>query len=141
MGALGQKAKIDYTQIMLTMSERFSEIMGDSDDIVVRDRIADPDTIPENVERREYTDEEVVTTHKRIGDAFTSISDACNGNQIILKVDPSLKVVMVEAFDRYMGLMTMVEGSHRVRPNDNQGEQQNRPGDGKEKQVRPWSWQ
>lgn len=114
MGVLVQKARIDYTQIMLSMSEQFTEILDRTEDITVRDRIADPDTIPEDAECREYTEEEVVETHKRIGANFTSVADACNGNQIVLKVDPSLRNVVVEVFDRYMGLMTVAEGLHRT---------------------------
>ena len=130
MGRLMQKPGIDYTQIMLSMSERFEEITDDVPGLVIKDRIVDPDSIISGVNRREYSDSEVETAHKRIGDTFTSIADACNGNQIIMKVDPALRVVMIESFDRYMGLLSLVAGTHKTTPNTQ----------ALEKRIRLWKW-
>lgn len=128
-----RRARIDYTQIMLSLSETFDEITSEEANLVIRDRLVDPDSIPGNATRRSYTPEEVEAAHRRIGETFTSIADACNGNQIILTVDPALKLVMAEVFDRYLGLMTLAESSHP------QGEalRERAP---EVPQVRTWKW-
>lgn len=130
-GKILQKAGIDYTQIMLSMSERFEEITDDVARLVIKDRIVDPHSIPEGANKRQYSDSEVAAAHKRVGDTFTSIADACNGNQIIMKVDPALRVMMVESFDRYMGLLSIVEGIHKSTPASQEVS---------EKLIRPWKW-
>ena len=38
---------------------------------------------------------------------FTEIAETCGGNQIILKVNELMKIVSVECYDRYLGLLTL----------------------------------
>ena len=132
MGCLMKEAEIDYTQILFSMSERFEEIIGQTPGIIVKDSIVDPDTISGNANIRQYSDSEVKEAHERIGQTFTSIADACNGNQVIMRFDTALRVVVVESFDRYMGLLSLAEGSFL-------SEKKDRPvSEGK---IRLWKWQ
>ena len=53
------------------------------------------------------TDEELKVKKKKYFEIFTKFANSCGGNQIILNVFDFLKIITVETYDRYMGLLTI----------------------------------
>ena len=55
----------------------------------------------------ELTDEALDEKMKGIYKNFTEIAETCGGNQIILRVNELMRIVSVECYDRYLGLLTL----------------------------------
>ena len=51
-------------------------------------------------------DDELDLKMKYLFKNFSEITIACRGNQVILKINRVLKIVSVECYNRYLGLMS-----------------------------------
>ena len=104
LAALLKKNRIDYTQIIFNLAEEMRmEVDGaDPDDVVDGHVIAH-----DGLEHIELTDEELEAKKKRIFVEFTELARVAGGNQILLKIDELSRLISVECYDRYLGLLTL----------------------------------
>jgi hypothetical protein len=103
-----KKNNIDYTQIIFDIWEeqRHEIILPEGQlDISVIDNCVSEET--EDIVRHELKDDELDQKMKGIYKSFTEIAEHCGGNQIILKINELIKIVSVECYDRYLGLLTL----------------------------------
>ena len=61
----------------------------------------------ERLRHIELTDEELEERTKRIFEKFTELALASGGNQILPKINELTRLISVECYDRYLGLLTL----------------------------------
>ena len=103
-----RKSNIDFTQIIFYMNDdlRYEFIDGNPS----LNFFAGALSIEELLEGKKIkvlTDEELKVKKKKYFEIFTKFANSCGGNQIILNVFDFLKIITVETYDRYMGLLTL----------------------------------
>ncbi|MGL1892641.1 MAG: VWA domain-containing protein [Spirochaetaceae bacterium] len=106
MSELIKKNKIDYTQIIFQMKEeqRIEVLYRNDSNAEVIDNIVS--NVNKDMSEIILNDEELDNKIKGLYSDFSEIATACGGNQIILKVNQLLKIVTVECYDRYLGILT-----------------------------------
>ncbi len=105
-----KEARIDYTQLIFDFNENVTELqVTDDTDILVKDGYADNRHLPESAAVREYTPEELEQRKNRFYQTFTRIAETAGGNQIIVRIYEYLKLISVEVYDRYLGLLTLAD--------------------------------
>jgi hypothetical protein len=88
------------------------------------------------------TPEELDRRKQGLFDTFTRIAETAGGNQIIIRVYEMLKLLSVEVYDRYLGLLTLAtdaEVAEVERTRTDRPRQADRPGEnpGNIKPFRP----
>ncbi len=106
LAELIRKNEIDYTQLIFDMKDeqRHEVILPDRATDVIDNVVSEmtDDMVPV-----ELTDEALDEKMKGIYKGFTEIAETCGGNQIILRVNELMRIVSVECYDRYLGLLTL----------------------------------
>ncbi len=103
-----KKNRIDYTQLIFDIRDeqrneiKFKDGKGSAVDNVV-------DELTDDMIQIMLTDDELDNKMKQVFSDFTGIASACGGNQIILRINSLLKIVTVECYDRYLGLLSLSE--------------------------------
>jgi len=134
MAELIKKNKIDYTQLIFDIKdEQRHEVLfpdGRTDGAVIDNVVSE---IKDNMVEVELTDEALDRKMKGIYKDFTEIAETCGGNQIILKINELIRIVSVECYDRYLGLLTLAtkEQTEAIR-NESFGDA--------EKRVKKWNF-
>ena len=104
--------RVDYTQIIFDFNEELEELtVFDGNAVQVRDGYADRNTVDDNAVTRQMTPEELDRRKQGFFDTFTRIAETAGGNQIIIRVYEMLKLLSVEVYDRYLGLLTLATDS------------------------------
>ncbi len=100
--------KLDFTQIIFYMNDdlRYEFIEGNSS-INFDPGSLSIEELLEGKKIRVLNDEELKIKKKKYFEIFTKFANSCGGNQIILNVFDFLKIITVETYDRYMGLLTL----------------------------------
>jgi hypothetical protein len=103
-----RKSNIDFTQIIFYMNDdlRYEFIDGNPS----LNFFAGALSIEELLEGKKIkvlTDEELKVKKKKYFEIFTKFANSCGGNQVILNIFDFLKIITVETYDRYMGLLTL----------------------------------
>ena len=133
--------KVDYTQIIFDFNEELEELMVlDGNAVQVRDGYADRNTIDDNAVTRQMTPEELDRRKQGLFDTFTRIAETAGGNQIIIRVYEMLKLLSVEVYDRYLGLLTLAtdaEVAEVERTRNDRPRQADRPGE-KPSNIKPF---
>ncbi len=104
MARLIKKNKIDYTQVVFDFDD---DIKYENTGPVSEKNVKDGYVVGGSAERRELNSEHLQNLKDRICGSFTEIAEHCGGNQIILRVNELAKIVSVECYDRYLGLLTI----------------------------------
>jgi hypothetical protein len=108
MAELIKKNQIDYTQLIFDIKdEQRHEVVfpdGQPGSGVVDNVVSEVD---DNMVQVELTDEALDRKMKGIYHEFTEIAEACGGNQVIIRINELIRIVSVECYDRYMGLLTL----------------------------------
>jgi len=110
MASLFKKNKIDYTQLVFDIREEQREeiiIDGSYDLSLTVDSIIRDEDLAENMTRKTLDNEELDAKMTDLFKDFTDIAEAAGGNQIIVKINSLIKMVSIECYDRYMGLLTL----------------------------------
>jgi hypothetical protein len=134
MAELIKKNKIDYTQLIFNIKdEQRHEIVfpdGRADGAVIDNVVSE---IKESMVQVESTDRALDRKMKGIYKDFTEIAETCGGNQIILKINELIRIVSVEGYDRYLGLLTLAtkEQTEAIR---------NESFEDAEKRVKKWNF-
>lgn len=103
-----KKNKVDYTQLIFDIREeqrnqiQFRDGKGYAVDNVV-------DELTKDMLQITLSDDELDNKMKQVFSDFTGIAAACGGNQIIMRINSLLKIVSVECYDRYLGLLSLAE--------------------------------
>ncbi len=108
MAELVKKNKIDYTQLIFDIKEEQRHEVtfpkGVVSSSIIDNVVEDMD---DNMTRVELTDDALDNKMKGIYKDFTKIAENCGGNQIILKINELIRIVSIECYDRYLGLLTL----------------------------------
>ena len=100
-----KKKKIDYTQIIFDIKdEQRNEIAFKDGNGFAVDNVVEE--VTEQMIETVLSDDELDLKMKAVFENFSEIARACGGNQIILKINGVLKIVTVECYDRYLGLLS-----------------------------------
>ena len=101
---------IDYTHIVFDFNDQISEIaLERKDGVRVTDGYVDASDLPDSQAVRELTPAELEERRRSMYEVFTALATAAGGNQIVLKVYEFLKLLSVEVYDRYLGMLTVSE--------------------------------
>ncbi len=109
IAALFKKNKVDYTQLIFAIKEEQREeilINGEFDHSLAVDSIINNKDMKDNMSSKLLNNEELELKLNRIFDEFTEIAEAAGGNQVIVKINSLMKMISIECYDRYMGLLT-----------------------------------
>ncbi len=105
-----KKNRIDYTQLIFDIrDEQRNEIKFKDGKGLAVDNVVDE--LSDDMIQITLTDDELDNKMKRVFNDFTGIAAACGGNQIIMRINSLLKIVTVECYDRYLGLLSLSESS------------------------------
>jgi hypothetical protein len=105
-----KSGKIDYTQLIFDFNESITELqVTEESGIVIKDGYADNRYLPESAAVREFTQEELEERKNKFYQTFTRIAESAGGNQIIVRIYEYMKLISVEVYDRYLGLLTIAE--------------------------------
>lgn len=110
IAALFRKNKLDYTQLIFDIREEQREeieIIGQYDESLTVDNIIRDEDMTSHMSRKILDNEALDNKINRIFGEFTEIAEAAGGNQVIVKINSLIKLVSVECYDRYMGLLTL----------------------------------
>lgn len=108
-GELIKKNGLDYTQIIFQVREELrTEVEYNSDTLntVVIDNII-TDTVDDSLVKT-LNDKELDNKIVGIYNDFSKIAEVCGGNQIVLKINEIIGVVTVECYDRYLGVLSLL---------------------------------
>lgn len=103
---------VDYTQLIFDIREEQRQeiiIEGDFDHSLAVDSVIREEEMSGNMTRKTLTDNELDRKMTGLFKDFTDIAEAAGGNQIIVKINSLVKMVSVECYDRYMGLLSLAE--------------------------------
>lgn len=101
--------EVDYTQILLHFDDELRRVFEGPDSTSATDGIVETGPDESDVPFRALSDEELDRDVTRRLDTFTSIAEAAGGNQIVLTVYPVLGLLSLELYDRYLGLLTLLD--------------------------------
>ena len=108
LAELIKKNKMDFTQIVFGFESDVIEFSSDKKQTVeMRDGLVVTESLPEEALARVLKGEELDAWKDRTFNGFTGIAEAAGGNQIIIKLYEMFKLIAVEVYDRYMGLLTL----------------------------------
>jgi len=107
MAELIKKNRMDYTQIIFNIhdEQRHEVEFPDGRPSSVVDNVVDD--VQGSMVRVELSDEALDRKMKGIYRDFSEIAEVCGGNQVILRINELVRIVSVECYDRYMGLLTL----------------------------------
>ncbi|MCE9500852.1 MAG: hypothetical protein K8R21_10190, partial [Leptospira sp.] len=101
-----KRNKIDYIQILLAFETDDGEMPMDIiDKAKVRDGYYTGDATKINKIKR--SPDEIEKYREKFFGEFSEIAKRANGNQAILKINDVAKMVSIEFFDRYVGILSM----------------------------------
>ena len=104
-----REAGIDYTQVLLHTDEDLRhEVLSRPGEFVVKDKMIADGTVDED---RIITLDDAQVRQRREGRfaQFTRIAEEAGGNQVVLTEFLAIGLVTVELYDRYVGLLSLVE--------------------------------
>jgi hypothetical protein len=105
LAVIMKKNRLDYTQIIFKIEDDLRYVVEDADNALKAvDGYVDES---DETKVRKLTDEEFNKKKKDINERFTKIAEACGGNQVIIKINELVKIVSVECYDRYLGMLTL----------------------------------
>lgn len=101
-----EKQQIDYCQIVFkNVHDRYTKR---TDLPIVDGTVESTDFLPET----EFTEKEKKDIEEREKVLFTDLADKANGNQVMLAYNEILQFVLVEYWDRYMGIRTVLKNQY-----------------------------
>lgn len=109
MATLFKKNKVDYTQLIFDVKEEQREeiaINGEFDQSLSIDSIIKDEEMTAAMTRKVLSDRDLDNKMKRIFGEFTDIAETAGGNQVIVKINSLIKLISIECYDRYAGLLT-----------------------------------
>lgn len=140
LAELIKKNKIDYTQLIFNFQEELRSqvtVSQNTAGITVDGYISQENIDKYNIQSTELDDEALNAKVKDVFSTFTRIAEIAGGNQIIIKINELIKILSIECYDRYVGMLTLAT-SDEVRAITN--ETYNTDSVSEKKQVKKWDF-